>query len=124
MDVNEQKTEKETMNAEELDGGVQTPALKKEEPISQEEAIYRSVVDCVKDKDPGVLDIKIKKLESIRGYKDSEQLLEECFQKQIIVKKRIKRKKTLKKVALWVDIVVITLMACLCIWLCFLRNIF
>lgn len=114
-------SEVENVNDNEI---VEEKIIEKSEPISHEEAIYRSVVDCVKDNDLGVLDIKIKKLESILGYKNSEQLLQECYQRQIVVKSRMKRKKTMKTVALWVDIIVITLVAFLCIWLCFLRDFF
>lgn len=84
--------------------------------ISSEEAIYRSVVDCVKDNDMGVLELKIHKLKSILGYKDSEQLLEECERKVQAVKRRMGWKKAGKAVSWLLDAILVALLVFIIVW--------
>ena len=84
--------------------------------ISAEEAVYRSVVDCVKDNDMGVLELKMRKLRSIIGYKDSEQLLEECERKVQAVKHKMGWKKAGKALSWVLDAILVALLVFIIVW--------
>jgi len=84
--------------------------------ISSEEAVYRSVVDCVRDNDIGVLELKMRKLKSILGYKDSEQLLEECEKKLEAVKRRMGWKKAGKAISWLLDAILVALLVFIIVW--------
>lgn len=84
--------------------------------ISSEEAIYRSVVDCVRDNDMGVLELKMRKLKSILGYKDSAQLLEECERKAQAVKRRMGWKKAGKVISWLLDAILVALLVFIIVW--------
>lgn len=84
--------------------------------ISETEAIYRSVVDCVRDNNEQILKLKMDKLRSIIDYKDCRQLLEQCEKKQMALKRAQKYKKLAKGAMWFIDAALVVLLAVVVVW--------
>lgn len=84
--------------------------------ITPEEAVYRSVVDCVKDNTIEVLELKMSKLRAIIPYKDSKELFEQCEKKLDAVHRKMVWKKVGKVLSWVVDILLVALVAFIIVW--------
>ncbi|MCI8373537.1 MAG: hypothetical protein HFI75_14330 [Lachnospiraceae bacterium] len=81
------------------------------------EAIYQSVINCVRDNNLQMLQFKINRLKSIAGYKNASQLLEECYKKTRSVKRRMRMKKVIHGMLTVLDFALIIGVIVLCIFL-------
>ena len=83
----------------------------------KKEAIYQSVTGCVRDNNLEMLQFKINRLKSIIEYKDASDLLNECYKKTKIIKRRMRMKKILRGVVTFLDFAMIIGMIVLCVFL-------
>lgn len=81
----------------------------------QREHIYQTVINCTRDNTLELLDFKIQRLKAIIGYKDSQQLLEECYRRVKTLKRRKKAKKIFRIILAVLDFTLIIGVILLCI---------
>lgn len=81
------------------------------------EAIYQSVVNCVRDNNLPMLQFKVNRLKTIVGYKDSSTLLDQCYKRIKSIKRRAKMKKVWHGILTFLDFALIIMMIALCVFL-------
>lgn len=83
----------------------------------EKERIYQSVLDIDRDNSVGVLQVKINKLHSIIDYKNAEELIKQCYKKLEKAQKREERKRIRRVLFFVLDILLVTFVVVLCIFL-------